>query len=224
MALRPANGGSTPVPDPTILTTQQLVREIAALREILERQIAAITDKIETRLDGMDKAIALVQTVNDKQSVDTDVKVRYLRELMDQTFQLVTEKFTSVQRQFEERDVRVQQSTIAAQTAVAAALQAAKEAVGEQAKNFQLSIDKSETATTKQLESIQTSFQREVGSLGSTLADLKERITRIEAGGVGSREARVEAHSSSTFTWQIISAIVAMAGLGSAITIAILTH
>ena len=43
-----------PIPDPTKLTTEQLRREVATLREILE-----------TRLDGMDRAIALQFTERD---------------------------------------------------------------------------------------------------------------------------------------------------------------
>jgi hypothetical protein len=42
-----------PVPDPTVLTTQQLQREIATARELVESKIMGFKEMIETRLDGM---------------------------------------------------------------------------------------------------------------------------------------------------------------------------
>lgn len=47
-----AKMNTTPNPDPTVLTTQQIYRENMWLREVLE-----------TRLDGMDTAIRLLREV-----------------------------------------------------------------------------------------------------------------------------------------------------------------
>lgn len=63
--------------DPSTLTTQQILRESSWLREL-----------IETRLEGMDKAINLLQAHAD--SVPTtsavDADVRHLKEMMEQRF------------------------------------------------------------------------------------------------------------------------------------------
>src|SRR5665213_4442028 len=93
-----------PIPDPSTLTTSQLHRELASLREL-----------IEARLDGTDKRIEI---------------------------------------QFAERDKRADQAAKDSKSAVDAAFAAAKEAVSEQNKSSALAISKSETATTKQIDSI----------------------------------------------------------------------
>jgi len=44
--------GWTPVPDPTELTTKNLQREIAALKELIEARIVSLDHTISTRLEG----------------------------------------------------------------------------------------------------------------------------------------------------------------------------
>ena len=46
-----------PVPDPTLLTTQQLLRELASLRELLEVRIDGLDRILSRRMDDADKAI-----------------------------------------------------------------------------------------------------------------------------------------------------------------------
>jgi hypothetical protein len=86
-------GESTPRPDPTILTTQQLLREVSMTRDV-----------IETRLSGMDKAIELLQVATDKLPDKIHQATARLQELHE-------EKFRSIQVQFEERDTRANQTT-----------------------------------------------------------------------------------------------------------------
>jgi len=72
---------SRPVPDPTLLTTQQLTREIAALKEV-----------IFTRLEGMDKAIFLFNENITRVPTDTDKQIQHLKELHDSKFEDAEEK------------------------------------------------------------------------------------------------------------------------------------
>ena len=46
-----------PIPDPTLLTTQQLLRELAALRELLETRIDSLDRVLSRRMDDAGKAI-----------------------------------------------------------------------------------------------------------------------------------------------------------------------
>lgn len=163
--------GSTPVPDPTLLTTQQLIREIAALREIVESKIEGQREVLEARIDGMDKAIRLLQAISDRVPSDVDSKVAHLRTLHE-------EKFHSIDIQFKERDERVEQTAKDTKTAVDAALAAQEKSAGKQADTFALSIGKSENATTKQID-----------ALDEKLNDMKERVTRIEGAGKGRGDA-----------------------------------
>lgn len=210
-----------PIPDPTVLTTQQLVREIAALKEI-----------IGTRLDGMDKAIDLLHDSAAIVPSEVDVKINHLKELhgvrfsetnveirtvekaimmridgMDRAVVLLqtiadrvpplidekiaglegihNEKFNSIATQFRERDVRTEQSSKDSKVAVDAALQAAKEAVGEQNKSSALAIAKSEAATTKQIDQIQQFIGSGNKATDDKIDDIKERLTRIEGTAEG---------------------------------------
>jgi chromosome segregation ATPase len=53
---------SRPIPDPTVLTTQALYREVAALKELIEQRIDAISNTINaaiTARDSLDKEVQL---------------------------------------------------------------------------------------------------------------------------------------------------------------------
>jgi hypothetical protein len=151
-----------PRPDPTVLTTQQLLREVSSVRDI-----------IESRLDGMDKAITLLQAAIDRSPSIAEIYAEF------------QEKFNSVKTQFKERDTRTEQTSKDSKVAVDAALQAAKEAVGEQNKSSALAIAKSEAATTKQIDSITTLIQTNQKAIDDKITDVKDRITGIEGRSQG---------------------------------------
>jgi hypothetical protein len=146
-----------PIPDPTILTTQQLLREIASVREILE-----------SRLNGMDRAIDLLQSQVDKSPSIGEMYAKH------------EEKFHSIQTQFSERDTRTDQTSKDSKVAVDAALQAAKEAVGEQNKSSALAIAKSEASTTKQIDQISVIINSLAKGMDDKIDDIKTRITSME--------------------------------------------
>src|ERR1035437_3965879 len=91
---------SRPLPDPTYLTTQQLQRELLALREI-----------IEARLTGSDKISELVQLQLDQRTVQINAEVDHLRTEHE-------EKFRSIATQFSERDIRTEQTARDSKVAV----------------------------------------------------------------------------------------------------------
>jgi hypothetical protein len=162
MAARVPQQDLRPVPDPTVLTTQQLVREIAAVREVTD-----------IRLGAMDKAIILVQNAVDRSPTVAEIYAEF------------TEKFVSVQTQFAERDTRTEQTSKDSKVAVDAALSAAKEAVAEQNKSSALAIAKSETTMTKQIDSITTLIQTNQKAIDDKIADVKDRVTSIEGRSKG---------------------------------------
>lgn len=158
----------TPNPDPTLLTTQQLFREITNLK-----------DQIETRLDGYDKAIGLLQNKADKEPGIPEIVAEF-REKLKGVIGLFDEKFRGVQTQFTERDERVAQTSKGGKEALDAALQAAKEAVGEQQKANAQAISKSEAATTKQLDQISAQITSQAKGYDDKIDDLKGRLTSFE--------------------------------------------
>jgi gas vesicle protein len=182
----------TPRPDPTLLTTQQLLRELSSLREIFE-----------TRLAGMDKASnVLAETVN-RTPTAIQTAVANLKEVYDERFSslqqqlsdrgaTVDERFSSIAKQFIERDVRTEQAATASASALAAALQAAKEAVFEQAQAAAKAADKTETSTSKQIDLLLSQIKAQGETFSDRLAELKERIDRGEGAGTGAAGQRNE--------------------------------
>lgn len=162
---------SRPTPDPTILTTEQSLRGLASLREI-----------IEARLDGMDTILGLLQTHLDHRDTAIATGVKHLQDLID-------EKFKSIATQFIERDTRTEQTSRDSKVAVDAALQAAKEAVGEQNKSAASAIAKSEAATTKQIDAIGILISTTAKASDDKIDDLKTRLTTIEGHSNGSRDS-----------------------------------
>src|SRR5580658_3724506 len=73
---------------------------------------------------------------------------------MMERFHTVEVMFAGIQTQFIERDTRVEQTAKGSKEALDAALQAAKEAVGEQNKSNSVAIAKSEAATNKQMDQL----------------------------------------------------------------------
>lgn len=158
-----------PDPDPTLLTTQQLLREMANLKEL-----------VFSRLQEMDKAVQLLQANADK-SPTIAVVAQQLHGLQ----QLHQEKFDGIEKQFKERDTRTEETAALNQKAIDAALQAAKELVAQQNASNALAIGKNETTTIKQLDGINTLIALKDAANQSRYDDLKERQSLNEGRSKG---------------------------------------
>lgn len=209
--------------DPTVLTTQLVDRALGSYREI-----------VETRFDGMDKAIRLVaselsltreqtNTAVLHNREDRDREITALREILvasignvsDVTF----EKFNAVDTRFLERDTRTQQAADESRISLDAALAAAKEAVSEQNKANTEAIRKSELATQKQIDSLVALWTTGNKSVEDKIDDLKTRIGRIEAYATGSRDQHSEQRLNIGQLILIISVLAAVAGVVIAVVL-----
>lgn len=170
----PAKMSSKPDPDPTVATTAQLLREIRHLKEF----VATRFEVVDTRFNGMDKAMDLLQRASDKVPSETDIKVANLKQVQDQ-------RFNSIDLQFQERDIRTKQSTESATVAVGAALQAAKEAVGKQQESNDRAIAKSEASTTKQIDQLGVLIASLDKTLSEKIDDTKKRLSVLDGRGAG---------------------------------------
>lgn len=149
-------------PDPSEETIRRIYREIEWIREFYD-----------ARLIDYDKAIQLVQGVINRSPTIAEVVAR------------IEEKFASIQVQFTERDTRTEQTSRDSKVAVDAALQAAKEAVGEQNKSSALAIAKSEASTTKQIDQQAILLSTATKALDDKITDLKDRMTSTEGRSKG---------------------------------------
>jgi DNA repair exonuclease SbcCD ATPase subunit len=64
-------GGRTPIPDPTFLTTQNLLREVTGLREYLESRIESMEDVQNEKHIQAEQQFALVERQRVEQKKDT---------------------------------------------------------------------------------------------------------------------------------------------------------
>lgn len=60
-----------PVPDPTALTTEQLHREVANIREVIEAAIAALTTLVEEKFKRVTQQFDLIEHQRIEQKTDT---------------------------------------------------------------------------------------------------------------------------------------------------------
>lgn len=212
--------------DPTALTTQALLREVAVLEE-----------KITARLDGLEKVftarlLALERSTEKFEAslvrVPTEVQkaVENLAQLHSEKFRAVDqqfrdlerlrdEKFHAVTTQFLERDIRSEQGSRDAKVAVEAALASAKEAVAEQNRSSDTAISKSEHAVTRSIEQQGHQIASGLQSVKDQIDDIKQRIVLIEGRDIGASGQRANQHNTSAFIISLIG--VVLAGLAFAV-------
>jgi hypothetical protein len=184
--------GSVPRPDPTVLTTEALLREIGALRTLIGERISATEALFETKIQsGREGGLALrdflvgeIAALRDFHETD----VRGLRELVASMGHLRDEKLVTVQTQFDLIERQRVENKADTKAAVDAALAAAKEAVKEQTTASDRAITKSETATSEQLKQMNVTFTTAVQGISGPISDLKDRVTALESVRIGGKE------------------------------------
>ena len=170
--------GNVPIPDPSTLTTEQLRRELAALREI-----------IEARLDGSDKATELRLVATEAIPARIKEEITHLDALLtarmntlDETLQL---RILAVQDVGTEHFAAIDGTFGSNALALAAALAAQKEAAAETNKANALAIGKSEEATKERLQALETLMNTGLASLRDAQTGVTSRLDRGEGTTTG---------------------------------------
>ena len=225
--------------DPTKLTTDQLTREIGALKELISvsiehahedvvtlreyqsevpSKIAAcvnnLRELLEAKLSEIAVATKLLQASTDRTPAQVDEKIRALESVHN-------EKFSSIQNQFKERDVRADQTSKQDKVAIDAALQAQKESVGEQNKSSALAISKSEASTDKRIDQLGTLMLSADKSVNDKFSDMKDRISMIENRGTAVENRGTGIKEGWGYLVGLVGLMVAFAGVSVAIFMAI---
>jgi hypothetical protein len=167
----PPGGGWTPVPDPTVRSAEM----VEAAKDQLRREMLSAIAALVARLDGMDKALVLLQTIADRIPGQIHERLFQLERLHGEKFATMEVRFNSIAGQFTERDVRVEQTSKDSTKAIDAALSAAKELVSLQNTASTTAIDKSEKATAERINQIMAMIQTSTGALDSKINMLTEQ-------------------------------------------------
>ena len=185
--------------DPTALTTDQIRREIASMREILDARFTAVG----ARLDAMDKATTLLNDNITRFPTEVDKQVSRLQELTEQ-------RFDGIDTQFNERDVRSRAEQAAAQVAVAVGLQAQKESAASTQANNTAAITKSETSTTKEIDAIKALLTSNKTASDLRIDDLRRTVDKTDGKDAGHVTANTERAASQASMLAVVSLIVAV--------------
>lgn len=119
---------------------------------------------------------------------------------------LVTARFDAIARELELVENRRGEQKTDTKIAVDAALSAAEKAVKEQTVASEKSILKSETASAEQSRQQYTTFTTALAGVQGALADLKERVSRMETLRQGGNDTKVSQRGD-------LAAVVGVAGV-----------
>jgi hypothetical protein len=209
-------GGWAPIPDPTVLTAtavsqakEDLRRELTSIQTLLAERILraeSILRDLDMRLKGdiastADNLQALV--VQRFEAVEASMRMlpeeqEKLRQGLREDIQIAVvnlqhlheERFSAIQQQFEERDVRSEQDKKSSKDALDAALLAQKESVSQQNDANTTAATKTEASFTKQIDLVGTQISALDKSWTDRFTELKERIDRGEGQGQGAADVR----------------------------------
>jgi hypothetical protein len=152
---------------------------------------------LKQRMDDRDEAIRVLHETITRTPTEMQQAIGHLADLM-------VEKFSSVQVQFQERDERAVRESTANTVAVNAAFAAQKEAAAEQNKSNTLAIDKSEIATKEAIQKLAELVQTGMNALSDKQDDakdqrarLEDRLTRIEAAALGGSAQKTESRDNN---------------------------
>jgi hypothetical protein len=177
-----------------LLTTQNLLREISALKELFG-----------TELKSLDQRISEVSSYSRARNEDIKSASATLQALLEEKIEkqalVSNEKFIGVGAQFAERDTRTDQRAGDTKLAVDAAFAAAKEATA-----------KIEAGFTKQIDGIFQIVDTKTANIGGNIDDIKQRLTAIESRSGTTSDVRRENRDS---TGLIVGALGLMVALGT---------
>jgi hypothetical protein len=211
-----------PVPDPSVLTTEHLRREVAGLRELIESKLTAASAETASHVRSLEAIPGKI-----------DAAIRALRELEDIRVAALVERFTDADLRYKERfdaaDLRYQQrydasdkalaaAGQAAQAGINAALAAAKEAVqaasvsaekavAAQNESNAAAILKSEVSVTKQIDSIMTLLASSSKTLDEKVAAINSRLDR----GDGAQKGGLDMRTGILALFIVISTVIGIA-------------
>jgi hypothetical protein len=206
----------------------------------LQREsVSAVKELLTSRLTEMNRATELVRSDLVRVPSEVDVKLggakekifadmAGLKELfaadlrtVGQQFVTVNKQLETIQVQFKEKGLQVDENKAAAAKSVADAFAAAEKVGQEQNRNFKEIVEKSERGTQKVIDQISVQLGTVQKSLDDKVAELRETVTRLETtitnANTNANTNRTERHESGSniiaLVFGIVMAVVAVGAL-----------
>jgi hypothetical protein len=172
-----------PDPDPTLLTTDNLRREVSGLKELLSTRIDAYGQVMDVYRDTIEHDRSTTIQLN--RAAVLEERVKALESLMEEKFLKVglqiEETRSSTQLQIRERDVRTDKTAGDAFTAVQAAFSAQKEAASKSEDNITKYIDNMMILINQSKQGNDDRFNAASKYNDDRYSEIRERLTAIEA-------------------------------------------
>lgn len=175
-------------PDPSTLTTDALHREIGALTELMDAHLNRLAASLIVEKEHAEAVLLLKD-------------------------EIAAERFRSIDTQFQLRDTAADKLAVADQKALAAALQAQKEAASATYENLLSTIAKSEGQFTKLIDGIAQLISSSNENISGQISDLKGRLDRGDGRGVGQSETRTDSRLNTGASLATIMAVFAFLSL-----------
>jgi hypothetical protein len=192
-----------PIPDPTVLTTEQLLRAVQSERDYVDGQLAVLQE----RFRAIDVATRLLNETVNRVPTDVTKEVTHLRELM-------IEMLNSVQRQFAERDTRSEREARDNKLAVDAAFAAQEKQAVAQNESNALAINKSETRTTETIKTNQELATSKIDALTKGQDEMRLTLNTILATKQGGREVVSGIYALAGFLVSVVILVGILAAAG----------
>jgi membrane protein involved in colicin uptake len=188
--------GWTPIPDPTLLTTQQsrelreeIFRSMQAQRELLESRFAAYEQAMNRFRENLPRDLNV--------HVDT-IQALFAEKLAGHQSAIV-QKFEAIDGRFYERDarleqasrineIRVDQASATIKAAVDAARSSDQKAADASAAATDKAINKTEVATKEKIDSLQALLTGSIDDIRGQISALNSRMDRGEGASRGIHE------------------------------------
>jgi hypothetical protein len=212
---------------------------VQVVSDMVERAVGNSTAVLNARIDGIEHGIELFQADLVRVPTSVDRAIVGLRELIESRLErnasVSDERFARVDSQFVEMNKRGDQLTLANSTAIAAALQAQKEAAYEAQKSSAAAIAKAETATSESIKQLQVLFQTSIAALNTQVLDVKSRLDKGEGVAISRVSAvadnryehtnqREDTRESRSMLFAVIGTTIGLAALITTIVLAIVPH
>lgn len=223
-AADPPAGQQRPDPDPTVLTTQALFREISQSRELFRVQTDAIIGSVDQSLENSAAARHGIRELLEQRIDATgrliDLSVAHNKELLQEQNVATTRYATAETAHLREvDDIRFQAAERLASResqlnalALAAAFAAQKEASAKEAEYTRIASVKSEGSVAQAIDKLGELFATQTRGLGDKVDDLKDRVGRIESLKVGATENRTGMYATIGIISTIFFLVIGILG------------